>query len=284
VIASVDIEGALAGIGVAPDFAFTGGQADSDIPFLHRHLTDGEDYFLVNRKPRAETIEAHFRITGKAPELWHAETGATEPVFYRITQGETVVPLALEAEDAVHVVFRKPAAADALTVPKPTPVVLATLNGPWNLAFQPGRGAPAAATLPALAPLEQNANPGIKYFSGLVTYTKAFAAPRGWRPGQALWLDLGAVHELAEVSVNGRLVGTAWHAPFSLEIGAAMHKGENQLEVRVANLWLNRLIGDAQKGAGKDTPKITWTALPTYRADAPLHPSGLIGPVTLSAR
>jgi hypothetical protein len=45
----------------------------------------------------------------------------------------------------------------------------------------------------------------------------------------------------------------------------------------VANLWVNRLIGDQQPGAAK----VTWTALPTYRVDAPLRPSGLIGPVTL---
>lgn len=72
-------------------------------------------------------------------------------------------------------------------------------------------------------------------------------------------------------------MGTAWHAPFWLDIGGAVKPGTNKLEVRVANLWISRLIGDAQAGA----KKVTWTALPTYRADAPLRPSGLIGPVTL---
>ena len=53
--------------------------------------------------------------------------------------------------------------------------------------------------------------------------------------------------------------------------------GTNTLEVRVANLWVNRLIGDAQPGA----QKVTYTNIPTYAADAPLRPSGLFGPVTL---
>lgn len=49
------------------------------------------------------------------------------------------------------------------------------------------------------------------------------------------------------------------------------------MRVRVGNLWVNRLIGDAQPGA----TKLTWTATKTYRADAPLRRSGLIGPVQL---
>ena len=94
---------------------------------------------------------------------------------------------------------------------------------------------------------------------------------------QPLWLDLGEVRELAEVRVNGSPAGAVWHAPYRLDIGGVARPGRNRLEVRVANLWVNRLIGDAQPGA----TKITWTALPSYRADAPLRRSGLIGPVRL---
>lgn len=276
-VPSSDIEKVLDWIGVAPDFRFTGGQEGADIPFLHRKLEDGDSYFLVNRKDRAETIEAHFRVTGKAPELWHAATGKSEPVSYRIVNGETVVPLALAADESLHVVFRKPAAADALAIKKLAPVSLARLDGPWQVAFQPGRGAPASVTLPGLAPLDENADPGIKYFSGEATYSKDFTTPRGWKPGQPLWLDLGEAREVAEVSVNGKVAGSAWHAPYRVDIGAAAKAGRNRLSVKVANLWVNRLIGDAQKGA----QKITYTTLPTYKADAPLRRSGLIGPVEL---
>ncbi len=277
VIASTDINAALARVGVAPDFRFTGGTKDADIPFVHRKLVDGDSYFLVNSNDRDETVEARFRITGKTPELWHAETGEAEAVSYRIENGETIIPLTLTSEQSVHVVFRKPATADALTIKKLAPTALATLDGPWNVTFQPGRSAPASATLPQLAPLNENADPGIKYFSGIATYSKDFTTPKGWKKGQPLWLDLGKVSELAEVSVNGKPAGGAWHAPFRVDIGSTAKPGKNKLEVRVANLWVNRLIGDAQPGA----KKITFTALPTFRADAPLRPSGLIGPVTL---
>ena len=277
VIASRDVDAALGMIGIAPDFSHTGGAADADVPFLHRKLADGDSWFLVNRKNRAETIEARFRVTGKAPELWHADSGTSEPVSFRIENGSTVVPLTLGAEDSVHVVFRKAATTDALVVSKQEPVTLAALGGPWAVSFQEGRGAPAGTTLPALGPLNENADPAIRYFSGVATYSRSFAAPKGWKAGQPLVLDLGEAREVAEVRVNGKLAGYAWHAPYRVDIGAAMRKGANTLEVKVANLWVNRLIGDQQPGA----QKVTWTAIPTYRADAPLRRSGLIGPVAL---
>jgi hypothetical protein len=277
VIAGMDIEVALRRIGVAPDFSYTGGQDGAEIPFIHRQLADGDSYFLVNRKNRPEVIEARFRVNGKAPELWHADTGTSEAVSYRTENGETVVPLQLGAEESVHVVFRKPATTDSLAIKKLVPTALAQLDGSWTVRFQPGRGAPATATFAKLVPLNENAEPGIKYFSGEATYAKDFTTPKGWKPSQSLWIDLGDVHELAEVSINGKSVGTAWHAPYRIEVGQAVKTGKNRLEVKVANLWVNRLIGDAQPGA----QKITYTSMPTYRADAPLRPSGLVGPVQI---
>jgi hypothetical protein len=277
VINSSDIRTSLERLGVAPDFRYSGGSKGADIPFVHRKLADGDSYYLVNRNDRSETIEARFRVTGKAPELWHAETGLSEAVSYRIENGETIVPLSLASEESVHVVFRKAAVADAFAIKKLAPTTLARLDGAWTVAFQADRSAPASSTMPKLAPLNEHADPGIKYFSGIATYTKEFTTPKGWKAGQPLWIDLGEVKELAEVSVNGKPAGAAWHAPYRIDIGSAAKPGKNSLEVRIANLWVNRLIGDAQPGANK----ITFTAMPTYTKDAPLRPSGLIGPVTL---
>ena len=69
-------------------------------------------------------------------------------------------------------------------------------------------------------------------------------------------------------------------APYTLDVGAAAKSGSNTIEVRIANLWVNRLIGDQQPGA----TKVAFVTIPTYHVDAPLRPSGLIGPVTLSVR
>jgi hypothetical protein len=164
-----------------------------------------------------------------------------------------------------------------LVVAKPETIRVATLDKPWSVTFEPHRGAPAKISLPSLIPLNENADPGVRYFSGVATYGTRFALPDAPRSGQPLLLDLGKVGDLAEVRVNGQLVGTVWTAPYRLDITRYVRPGENALEVRVANLWHNRLVGDAQSGA----TKIAWTASPMYKADAPLRPAGLIGPATL---
>lgn len=278
VIASREADAALARIGVAPAFRTGGAREGAQLAFVQRELPDGALWFVVNRQPRDEAFEAHFRVTGKQPELWHADSGRIEPVSYRIENGETVVPLSLAGESAVFVVFRKPARADRLDLRKPVPVPLAALTGAWSVAFEPGRGAPATLALPALAPLDQNADPRVRYFSGTATYTRTFLMPKTYRRG-ALWIDLGTVHDLAQVAVNGHDLGILWHPPYRVEASAQLRKGLNTLTVKVANTWVNRLIGDAQPEA----KPVTWTPLPTYRADAPLRPSGLVGPVTLSS-
>ena len=277
VIASTDIEAALAKIGVARDFDYAGAQNRDDLPFIHRKLADGDSYFVVNRRDEPVSVEATFRIAGKAPELWHAETGTYEPASYQIRDGVTVVPLKLAAEESVHVVFRKAATSQSLAIGEEAPVQLAEINGPWAVAFQARRGAPATTIMPSLTPLNENSDPGIKYFSGEATYTHDFTAPKGWKPGRPLWLDLGEAREVAQVSVNGRLAGYAWHAPYRIDIGSCAKSGKNSLSIRVANLWVNRIVGDAQPGA----TKVTWFTGPGYRNDAPLRRSGLIGPVTL---
>lgn len=278
VIASGDTDATLATIGVAPSFRLSGGGGGADVPFVERAFDGGRSWFLVNRGSAPVTAEAHFRVSGLKPEIWRAETGGREAVSYRIVGGETIVPLTLASGEALHVVFAGPATASAQTIAAPRLAQAVALDGPWTVRFQAGRGAPDNAVLPTLAPLDSNAAPGIRYFSGIATYQKNFTAPRGWTTGQPLLLDLGEAREIADVTVNGKAVGSVWHAPYRLDIGSAVRPGANRLVVRVANLWVNRLIGDQQPGASK----ITWTDTDTYKATAPLRRSGLIGPVTLT--
>jgi beta-galactosidase/beta-glucuronidase len=119
----------------------------------------------------------------------------------------------------------------------------------------------------------------VKYFSGTATYSKTIQAPADWfKAGAKLWLDLGDVKNLAEITINGRPLGILWKTPFRMDVTSALKAGANTLEIKVANLWVNRLIGDEQPGA---TKKYTYTAVEFYRADSPLLPSGLIGPVRI---
>lgn len=277
VIASHDPEGALRAIGLGPDFT-TGHAAGGgpEVLFLHRRLKDGDLYFVDNRKDRPETFEASFRVAGKTPEIWRAETGAAEPATYRIQGGETHVSLQMRPYDAYFVVFRKPAKSPSAVARQTSWRPAQTLGQAWDVRFQPGRGAPASAHLEKLSPLSESPDPGVRYFSGVATYRTSFRATP-LAPGQKARLDLGRIGDVAEVSVNGIAVGTAWNAPYQVDVTKALRPGQNTVEVKVADLWVNRLIGDQQPGA----KKFTFTTAPTYKPDAPLRPSGLIGPVTL---
>ena len=184
-----------------------------------------------------------------------------------------------EAREAVFVVVRETASAPTREVSVPTTTSVATLEGPWTVAFQTERGAPPSAELPSLTSWHEHSDPGVKYFSGSATYTKRLDAPADWfAPGAGLWLDLGDVENLAEVAVNGQELGVVWREPFRVDVSGALREGTNTLEITVTNLWVNRIIGDRQTGAGR---KYTYTSMPFYRASSRLLPSGLLGPVRL---
>ncbi len=281
VFAGQTADQALKAMNVAPDFDYTKPQNDTRILFVHRKLGDSDIYFVDNRNPRDEAIDASFRVTGRAPELWHAETGKTEPASYQIADGRTTVPLHLEPWGSVFVVFRQPTQTSSRTLPKVVETQLAALDGPWNVTFQPGRGAPASITLDQLSSWSDNSNTGVKYFSGTGTYTKTFQAPSEWFAKNAqLWLDLGDVKNLAEVTVNGKPLGIVWHAPYRVDATSALKPGANELAIKVTNAWVNRLIGDQQPDA---TTKYTFTDVKPYRANSPMLPSGLLGPAGVYA-
>ena len=90
-------------------------------------------------------------------------------------------------------------------------------------------------------------------------------------------IDLGTVHEVADVLVNGELVGTVWTAPFAVTTPKVKGRG-NVLEVRVTNLWPNRLIYDAGLPVSE---RLTRTNINPYKPSDPLLPSGLLGPVRI---
>jgi hypothetical protein len=265
-------------LNLAPDFDYTKPENDTRLEFVHRKLNDGDAYFVDNRGDNGHKVDATFRVSGKEAELWHPETGRTEPASFKIGGGRTTVPLDLEPWGSVFVVFRKPTSATSRNVPVAERKELTALNGNWKLDFQPDRGAPDSITLDQLASWSDNSDPGVKYFSGTGTYSKTFNVPAiSSGKDTQVWIDLGDVKNLAEVSVNGKSLGIVWHAPYRVNVTSAIKAGRNELVVKVTNAWVNRLIGDQQPGA----THYTFADVKPYRANSPLLPSGLLGPVAV---
>ena len=273
---------ALKALEISPDFEYTKPQSETAVAYAHRKISDGDIYFVHNRKNRAENVAVTFRVAGKAPELWDAVTGEIKPAMYSVADGRTTVTLNLDPTESVLVVFRKPGSTQGRTLPQVTETPVGTIDGSWTVAFQPNRGAPASITLDRLSAWNEHSDPGVKYFSGTATYSKTIEAPAEWfAAGTRMMLDLGSVKNVAEVTVNGKSVGVLWTAPFRADVTGALKPGMNTLEIKVTNLWPNRLIGDLQPNA---TKKYTWTSLNVLRDDSPLLPSGLMGPVRVLVR
>ena len=296
----------LAGLGIKPDFEVITANKDAMISYIHRRTDDADIYFVANSKEREEEVTCTFRVDGRIPELWYADTGKIEeaPAF-TIRDGRTTVPLHFDPAGSVFVVFRKPAAGTDRKAPGASPLqVVQELKGPWEVSFPPKWGAPERIRLENLISWADHADPGVKYFSGTAKYRAAF----DFRPedSQRVFLDLGKVEVTAGVRLNGKDLGILWKPPFRMDITGALKPGSNELEVSVTNLWPNRLIGDEQfpddcewnsKGGLVAWPKwlldgtprpeprrLTFTTWKHWHKDDALLPSGLLGPVTISTQ
>lgn len=159
----------------------------------------------------------------------------------------------------------------------PSPVAVA---GPWEVTFQPPQGDAKKATFDALVDWTSHSDESIRHFAGKATYRTTFVLPESVR-GRRLRLDLGKLHDVANVRLNGRPLGTFWIAPWQVDLSEAARVGENVLEVDVINCWYNRLVGDADLPPEK---RSTYLQAPSaVPKNAALKPAGLIGPVTIRA-
>lgn len=325
------------------DFEAVSTQSGADLRYIHRKQGDVDFYFVSNQRDRQEEATLYFRVYGKVPEIWHPETGTTEPApVYEVVDGRTAVAVRLSPSESCFIVFRKEAkGADSIidlrkdgqmtglsiaklaAVAREAPVTSllpeaslsvngairvraweagqytaelksgakrevtitsvpgpVTINGPWNVTFQAGRLAPEGLVVfDKLISWTDHLAPAIKYFSGTATYAKSIDIPEArLGAGKSVYLDLGDVKNVAEVFVNGKSLGVLWKMPFRADITPAIHAGMNQIEIKVTNLWPNRLIGD-QKLPEKE--RVTWAFYKFYTAESPLLESGLLGPVRL---
>lgn len=278
VIADSALANALQWLGVEPDLTHTKPREDTKILFSHRRTDDSDIYFINSRNSYPQSVEVSLRTVGRVPELWRADTGKVAPLSYRMEEGRTLVVLELDPNDAVFVVLKRPTTVASAVVPSPVAEKLADFSDSWDLAFPPHLGAPAAVRMSELGSWSASDDPGVRYFSGTATYSRQVQIPAQWLAGGArLRLDLGVVKNVAEVRVNGRFMGVAWKAPFTIDVTEALRAGENRIEIAVSNLWRNRLIGDKQPGM---TP-IAFATHDPFKAETPLLASGLLGPVTL---
>jgi len=175
-----------------------------------------------------------------------------------------------------------------------------TLDGPWKVSFDPKWGGPEEIVFDRLQDWTRHEERGIKYYSGSATYRKSFDFPalntehRTLNTAFPLHLDLGTVHDICRVRLNGKDLGILWTAPWRVDITDSLKPAGNQLEVEIVNRWVNRLTGD-REAPDKDARTLKWESgllsgreykagrytFTTKSGPKQLLPSGLIGPVRI---
>jgi hypothetical protein len=285
-------------LNVAEDFS-----SDGHVRYAHRSLEGSEVYFVSNRTNQFCQAECLFRVAQGAPELWNPLTGETMSLGTYTRKGNiTAIPLQFEANQSFFVVFnpeKQPTAASKSNLKNfPGKKSIAMLDGTWKLTFDPAFGGPGEVVFDRLEDWTQRPEEGIKYYSGSVIYQKNFKLSKSQLSSDSRrWIHLGEVYNLAEVTLNGQNLGTLWTAPWSLDISKAVKEGDNQLQIKVVNLWPNRLIGDEKipsdgianrkwpewllQKQPRKSARTTFATYNFYKKDAPLLKSGLIGPVVI---
>ena len=226
----------------------------------------------------------------------------TEALLVFDEEGKLQLQAGRSGNYRAHTASGKTYAATVEALPSPMPI-----TGRWELGFPANSGAPAHVTFEALRSWSTDEDPGVRFFSGTATYTKRISLPPDiFGRGRKLSLNLGSVRVIAELKMNGRDLGILWKPPFEADITEVAHAGENQLEIKVTNLWPNRMIGDEQlapdrkwrespggdtliaewpqwllEGKPSPTGRQTLTTWKYWSKDSPLLESGLLGPVTI---
>jgi hypothetical protein len=237
---------------------------------------------VTNQSDKRVQASPVFRVAGKQPELWNPVTGKHRllPAYTQIAEnGTTSVPVRLEANESVFIVFRKSAgqaAKNGLAANFPEQKVVATVNSAWTVTFESDeikRGPAEPVIFEKLTDWSKHSDERIRYFSGTAVYKTSFDLER--KPDGELYLDLGKVVAMARVKVNGKYAGGVWTPPYRTDIAPFVQSGKNELEIEVVSTWANRIIGDRKLPAEQRKLHIS------RGPDGDLFESGLLGPVQL---
>lgn len=298
---------------ITPDFMTDRAELQKTIGFVHRRTSTADIYYIANLSKESQAFTASLRVANKLPELWNAEEGTiTIAPTWKTKDGRTEVALNLLPMQSTIIVLQKQPDAAQITSGLQTKPELKlhkeiTINQDWGVNFVPKLGEPFERKFDILADWSKQVDKRIAYFAGTATYYKTIDVTPDMLKSKSLELDLGELHDIAELKINGKKAGILWYPPYRKDITRWLHEGKNEIVIAVTNNWANALIGDEQIPADfewgedretngraikkypdwflKEQPRPSarqyFTTWYYYRADSPLQKAGLIGPVKL---
>ncbi len=290
VVAGDTAVGAALDQALAPDFKVASNAAE--VGFVRRKLADADIYFVANT---GNTVVD----TTATPGVRRAHAAWLDPHSGKLTRAAAGGPRPLVLapyESRVLVLSDTPLAAAEAQRPGPASV-LADLGRDWQLAFP---GSAATRLMPQLRSWTDEE--ATRYFSGVATYSKTVRLDAAQLAGQRVLLDFGPgtalastprvpagmramldspVREAAEVWVNGKRAGAVWHPPYRVDVTQYLAPGSNRIEVKVANLALNALAGQALPDYRLLSARYGQRFVPQDTQLIAPRPAGILGPLKL---
>ena len=289
-----------------------------DFKYVHRSLPDSTQiYWVRNFSGNSADVEFSFRDGGRFAAIFNPDNGEVSDVPVVAREGRSVVTIPMYSTDARIVVLSgRPqieftvdtvfvndvdsamvnASDSIVTHGSPTTEAsvltkaemtcqpsetteIQTVDSTWQVHFEQKNGGTADEEFTELESWTRKENPVVKYFSGTAVYKTTVAIDSTLLADNArIFIDLGVVKNIADITVNGTPAGILWKAPFrTVDIKPLLQEGDNLLEIKVTNVWRNRMIGDVQPGEKHPVTAIRRF----YKSTDKLLPSGLLGPVRL---
>jgi hypothetical protein len=307
----------------AKDFEVIHADSAAAIRVVHRTGTLGEIYHISNNQNRVEHFDLFLKQSGMQPEFWQAENGSMVKVEnWKPVKNGLQMPVILNAYQSVFVVFRKKN-SDKTPVNTPDSDQLLALqsaakkheeiiSGSWSVLMKPKLDSAFSVSMDNLKDFGASTDNRVRYFSGTATYKKQIVFTKdNVADKQKVMLDLGMLHDIVQVTLDGNDLGVKWYPPYQYDITSFISKGQHDLSISVTNNWANRLIGDEQEPADfewgadrkdfgnagrpmksfpewfiKNEPRPSqgrkaFTLWYYYKPESQTKPAGLLGPVKI---
>jgi hypothetical protein len=279
---------------LAPDVVFF--PKSPRIGFIHRKLAIGDLYFLANTSNQSHRVQVSFRHPGKHAEWWDPFSGEVsaleDPGSAKVDFHPYESRLILLTDSAIeHANTRTTVRSVSKTI---------DLSTDWTATF----GA-TNQTIPVAKLHPWNEDPGFKFYSGQVSYLRAFQlSAQELSSGMNGVLDFGEgvpveeptplpqhsmrayfegpVREAAEVYVNGQRAGFVWRPPYAIDVTRFLTAGENSLRIIVGNTAINSLAGRTPPSYRLLNQRYGERFAPQDMTNLQALPSGILGGLRLN--
>lgn len=257
------------------DVKLGNGRSTVSLPLLS---ADARFVVLSNRPQIKVTIDTVFVNTTDTTMICTSDSTEVHPVDSLVSAGhfDTSASSAQRklSDQGISLRDRQNSVAEPVEA-----TTIQTVTSTWQVHFDQKNGGTADEEFPELVSWTRKENPIVKYFSGTAIYKTTVTIDSTQLATSArIFIDLGVVKNIADLSINGTPAGVLWKAPFrTADIKPLLKEGDNLLEIKITNVWRNRMIGDVQPGEKHPVTAIRRF----YKSTDKLLPSGLLGPVRI---